>query len=306
MSNDENDPFQHFDSSDDEDEAQNGGIYGEEEKEDEDDDDDDENGYSDDSDEEMSNPNESNGFRTGFDQKEIAKQFAQDKKAITSNLSQGTKTDIEKGLAIKEQRSTFDKLIGLRLKLQKALISTNSIQTITEPIDALNVIQNAESAAFRLLQTIHSLRSPFIETESTMKRKHASISSSDSIPTIWSKLQTHEATNKKQRNSTLNLWANKTRNTQNLIQQSRLHSSSADTQSLSDVLTSQLNDMPHLISKTTVPRSCAPLQAKDSSLLSSTGLPIYDDADFYRILLQTLVSQRSSDVSIASFLILQP
>jgi protein AATF/BFR2 len=183
------------------------------------------------------------------------------------------------------------------------LISANSV--VTEPPSQPDAIQKAESAALRLLETLGSLRSSFGNADTAKKRKHAAISSSDAVPAIWSKIHVQETAVKKQRNSILNLWANKTRATQNVIHQSRLNTSS-DHQSLSDVLTSQLADMSRLVAKTEVPRSCAPLHAKDPSVAPRPALPIYDDADFYGILLQTLVSQRSSDISINSSLAMQP
>jgi protein AATF/BFR2 len=67
--------------------------------------------------------------------------------------------------------------------------------------------------------------------------------------------------------------------------------------------------MPRLIAKTRIPRSCAPLQASSASNTKpitngltngghdSEQLPIYDDADFYTTLLQSLISQRSSETT---------
>jgi protein AATF/BFR2 len=50
-----------------------------------------------------------------------------DAKAITSTLAAGAQEDVAKGQAVKTQRKTFDTLLNSRIRLQKALISTNSM-----------------------------------------------------------------------------------------------------------------------------------------------------------------------------------
>jgi protein AATF/BFR2 len=237
---------------------------------------------------------------------ELQRLVVEDQKAVTARLSQATKSDIAKGKAIKEQRDIFDKLLGIRIKLQKALISANTLPTVeksSENDDYVGMVA-AESAAFRLLETLSSLRQSFNPNKTSEKRKYDQISSSNSAPLILSKLQANEAIARKHRDASLNFWADKTRAASNSsqVQQRRLDNSSTATQTLSDVLSLQLADISRLVAKTEVPRSCAPVQAKLSQIKSqkpspseADSLPIYDDADFYGTLLQALISQRSSD-----------
>jgi protein AATF/BFR2 len=263
--------------------------------------------HNNDDDYDMDNENHLNSKGRNGIEAELQRLVVQDQKAVTARLSQAAKSDIAKGKAIKAQRDTFDKLLGVRIKLQKALISANTLPTVgkSSEVDDQSAVEGAESAALRLLETLSSLRESYNSNKSGEKRKHAQISSSHSVPLIWSKLQANETNSKKHRDTSLNFWANKTRTATNgtQSQQKRLdNSSTAASQTLSDVLSFQLSDMSRLVAKTEVPRSCAPVQAKLSQLKSqkpspsdSDALPIYDDADFYGTLLQALISQRSSD-----------
>ena len=64
-----------------------------------------------------------------------------------------------------------------------------------------------------------------------------------------------------------------------------------------DVLQEQLSNMDRLVKKTHAPRSCAPLQAGQRV---AEDPAIYDDADFYGILLKELLEQKSHDSVAAS------
>lgn len=242
------------------------------------------------------------------DTAEVKKMLAQSQKAVTSTLSQGAKEEVEKGNAIKEQRALFDKLLGVRIKLQKALISVNTLPTVeATPEDGPEAIEAAQAAAFRLLHSIDSLRKSFTKAHSTSKRKYDALKPFDSLPEIHSKLEDYEHQSKKQRNSTLDLWATKTRHQNTIVPQRRLTTTAQPESTLSQVLAEQLGGISRLVSKTETPRSCAPIQAKMAQLKSQpstpgiTDLPLYDDAPFYTTLLQQLISQRSiTDSSLTS------
>ncbi|KAL8932267.1 MAG: hypothetical protein Q9216_006905, partial [Gyalolechia sp. 2 TL-2023] len=67
------------------------------------------------------------------DRAALRKMMAESQKVITSSLSQVAKSDIAKGRAIKHQRTTFDSLLNTRIRLQKALVATNSPHTPSPP-----------------------------------------------------------------------------------------------------------------------------------------------------------------------------
>ncbi|KIV99327.1 uncharacterized protein PV09_08987 [Verruconis gallopava] len=262
----------------------------------------------------------------GIDREELRKLMIDDQKHVAATLSQSAKADAEKGKAVKAQRSTFDTLLNARIKLQKALIATNSLlashpsKDITE--SEQDVIHAAEVAALKLWNNLNDLRTSLQSIKTGQKRSHRQFTTQDSIDELWEEMKTYETAQKKPRITGLDFWASKTRAMTSLPQsRGRLQQSIKENQ-LSDVLAAQLADIARLVSKTQVARSCAPIQAAsvkkpqastgdarddDASEKEPEKLPIYDDADFYTILLANLISQRSSDATInLSNLSIQP
>lgn len=239
---------------------------------------------------------------------DLRKLVIQDQKAVASTLSQAAKTDVEKGNAIRKQRSGFDSLLNVRIKLQQGLVATNSILALPseQPMDEAKVaLEAAENAARKLWHTIDDLKSSLFEARTGKKRKHAEVVEPQSLSNVWEQMERYEADMKRQRTANLDTWASKTRASMNAAQGRRLNDTATQT-TLTEVLSSQLSDMSRLVAKTTVPRSCAPLQAASTKKrpsdedLTADSLPIYDDADFYGPLLQQLVAQRSSDAAALS------
>ncbi|KAF2670060.1 TRAUB-domain-containing protein [Microthyrium microscopicum] len=243
---------------------------------------------------------------TTMDMSELRRLVTEDQKTVAATLTNAAKTDVSKGEAIKTQRSTFDSLLNVRIKLQRALISTNSlVEAPEENVDeAQDALKGAEMAAMRLWNTLDSLKMSLLEERTGKKRKHVELDES-SLTSTWTGMQAYEKEIKRQRNSNMDMWASKTRAAATVSQSRRLNDS-APQQSLSDVLASQMSEMSRLVAKTTIPRSCAPIQAAASKSKSKAGVddensvPIYDDADFYGPLLQALVAQRSSDAAALS------
>ncbi|KAL8800088.1 MAG: hypothetical protein Q9182_005429 [Xanthomendoza sp. 2 TL-2023] len=245
------------------------------------------------------------------DRAALRKIMADSQKLITSNLSEAVRSDVAKGRAIKHQRTAFDSLLNTRIRLQKALVATNSLRfsdaassNFTEP-----AVEAAEKAALRLWSTIDSLRQslqPQISHRPVPPTPIEANSTTTPISSLWTHMQASERYMRPNRLSTLNKWASKTAPTSSLPRTDKFSSTPAQ-QPLSTVLEQQLSsttNMEKLIAKTQIPRSCAPLQAAAaaaSSKQSHTPSPdseaelIYDDADFYSLLLRDLLEQRSSD-----------
>jgi protein AATF/BFR2 len=246
-----------------------------------------------------------------IDRSQLRKLMADDQKSVAATISEGAKADAEKGRAVKKQRTTFDTLLNSRIKLQKALISVNSLADIDTTVEDLNesaeVIVSAENAAIKLWNNLNALRTGLQSAKTGEKRKHTDITSDTPLSTIWKGVKSMEAEQLPLRNSSLNFWSAKCRATTALPQaRGRLNQSSTP-QNLSDVLAAQLSDMPRLVARTRIPRSCAPVQAASAATKKpvpttngdhdASALPIYDDADFYSTLLQSLISQRSSETT---------
>ncbi|EOA85533.1 rRNA-processing protein bfr2 [Exserohilum turcicum] len=215
-------------------------------------------------------------------------------KSFTSTIAAGTQSDVAKGEAVKTQRKTFDTLLNSRIRLQKALISTNSMaaepykneQAQEAPVEA------AEAAALTLLNNLTNLRLSLEESRTGQKRKRTTFDSTTPSSEIWSTIQDTEQSTLPHRKAVLERWSNKTKATTVTNNQARLNASAQQT--LTEVLDSQLTSS-HLVTRTQTPRSCAPLQSSNKGAQPDPS--IYDDADFYGLMLKELLEQRSADLN---------
>ncbi|KAM3497953.1 hypothetical protein MY10362_008713 [Beauveria mimosiformis] len=203
--------------------------------------------------------------------------------------------DIEKGAAIQKQRKFYDGLLNLRIRLQKALVAANTFSTLEEEQEegerTAESYDTAEATALSLLNTISSLRencgAPVV---SGTKRKRDYEASSTSAE-IWEQLQEEDRCALKFREKCLEKWSRKVQSV-NMTAPKTLGSRN---KTLVDSLHEQLNDPEKRLAKRTrVPRSCAPAQHAKKMAEDKT---IFDDADFYQLLLKELVEQRTVDSS---------
>jgi protein AATF/BFR2 len=251
----------------------------------------------------------SDGDESGDDTKAGAsavRDMMKDSQAFASTLAAGAQSDIAKGEAVKTQRKTFDTLLNTRIRLQKALISTNSM--VAEPHKTSPApdasVEAAEAAALTLLNNLTNLRLSLEEARTGNKRKRAQFDSSTPTSEIWADIQKTETASLSHRKAVLERWSNKTKATTVTNNKARLNASAQQT--LTEVLDSQLTSS-HLITRTQTPRSCAPLQSSVKAVQPDPS--IYDDADFYGLLLKELLEQRSSDLNMngtAEFVVQAP
>ncbi|KAH8711908.1 traub transciption factor family protein [Phaeosphaeriaceae sp. PMI808] len=232
----------------------------------------------------------------------------QDTKSFTSTLAAGAQSDVAKGQAVKTQRKTFDSLLNTRIRLQKALISVNSMaaETYKEATAPPSSIEAAEAAALTLLNNLTDLRSSLQEARTGHKRKRATFDSSTPSHDIWASISSAEKSVHPHRKAVLERWSTKTRATTVTNNQNRLNASA--TQTITEVLDSQLTSS-HLVARTQIPRSCAPIQASVSNKGAQPDPTIYDDADFYGLMLKELLEQRSADSAnggVAEFVVQAP
>ncbi|KAK5999528.1 hypothetical protein QM012_005381 [Aureobasidium pullulans] len=239
------------------------------------------------------------------DKSELRKMMAEEQKTVAASLSQAAKQDAEKGRAVKTQRATFDSLLNTRIKLQKALIGTNTLTGVisdsTPTEDTEDAFRAAETAAFTLWSTLNSLRETLESNRTGNKRKHAEYTLDTPTEDLWSHMRSQEASANGTRVSILEKWNQKARGASAITPKNKLNNSSAN-QSIVDVLQEQLHG-DRLTKRARTPRSCAPLQlasAAASASSDSATQAIYDDADFYGLLLQSLLEQRNADSIAAS------
>ena len=305
----------------------------EDEDGDEDDEDDDEdNDLSSNSDSDTDPSDISDAESSTTDQQTLRKMMGESQKSVLASISQATKADAAKGRAVKQQRQTFDALLNTRIRLQKALVAANSLSVATpsakpsspspslvsEPDDAPS-FQAAEEAAFNLWQSLHNLRTSLISSSSpsTLKRKR-SFTSTTPLSNLWTETQALTTASFLTHRAILDKWARKTRTTTTLPSTSRRLNHTSTDQPLTSIIDSHLSTatLPRLLLKTTVPRSCAPIQAASphpsttSTTTTNTTDPttvpllnpsqVYDDSDLYQSLLTTLVAQRTANLSLAN------
>lgn len=231
------------------------------------------------------------------DRAELRKVMAEEQKSVAASLSQAAKADAEKGRAVKSQRVTFDSLLNTRIKLQKALVGTNTLTALSEesdqdyPADAFHA---AETAAFNLWSSLNDLRETLESNRTGKKRKHSAFTEDTSTSDLWSHMCTREASSLPHRNSVLEKWSAKARGAAAIQPRNRINTGAEQT--IVDVLQEQLSG-DRLVKRARTPRSCAPVQLARKISDSDS---VYDDADFYGLLLQSLLEQRSADSVAAS------
>ncbi|KAG6187899.1 rRNA-processing protein bfr2 [Claviceps purpurea] len=200
--------------------------------------------------------------------------------------------DVDKGIAIQKQRKIYDGLLNLRIRLQKALVAANSFPTVdpgsdgdSEPYEA------AEEAAMKLLNTISSLRENFATQTAVGTKRKRDLEISMSNADIWKQLQEEDAAATPFREDTMEKWSKKVQS----VNMAQLHRLGNQNTNLMSALQEQLlapNN--RLVKRSKVPRSCAPAQLAQKVTEDDY---VYDDADFYQVLLKELVDQRTVEGS---------
>ncbi|KAI5204522.1 TRAUB-domain-containing protein [Aureobasidium subglaciale] len=239
------------------------------------------------------------------DKTELRKMMAEEQKTVAASLSQAAKQDAEKGRAVKAQRTTFDSLLNTRIKLQKALIGTNTLTGViaTSPPtkDTQDAFLAAETAAFTLWSTLNSLRETLESNRTGRKRKHDAYTLDTPTSDLYAYMKSQELSVQPTRATILEKWNQKARGASAITTKNKLNNTSSN-QSLVDILQEQLHG-DRLTKRARTPRSCAPLQLSQPAAAAAAAeaeSTIYDDADFYSLLLQSLLSQRSADSIAAS------
>ncbi|KAH8903470.1 TRAUB-domain-containing protein [Coniochaeta sp. PMI_546] len=281
----------------DSDEEMENGVDGSEDDEDVEDDDEDQ----DEEDEEEADDDDEDDSEGSADgdadaqREELRKIMTEGQKSIVATISEAAKADAEKGQAVRQQRRAFDALLNIRIRLQKALVAANSIETVEEPAsEHKKPYEAAEEAAIKLLNSIDGFRRSMLPETAKAKigdKRKREFESDTTSQAIWDSMEETEALALAHRRKVLDKWSSKVRTTTAMTTSRKL--GPATTQSLVSILDDQLlGSSDRLIKRTRTPRSCAPIQATKKVAEDPN---IYDDADFYQLLLKELVDQRTLD-----------
>ncbi|KAL2689860.1 rRNA-processing protein bfr2 [[Neocosmospora] mangrovei] len=246
-----------------------------------------------DSDDESEEDDEDDEDEDASDDEEESDDDDKEKKAKPVMAAFSNRADVNKGLAIREQRKIYDGLLNLRIRLQKALIAANTFAAIEDsPEPESEPYEAAEEAAIKLLNTISSLKDNFGSSRAGDKRKRE-LDASMTTQEIWEQMQAEEERATKVREAGLDKWSRKVQS----IDTTRDGLKSRKDTLVTALQEQLLNPDNRLAKRSRVPRSCAPAQAAKGVTQDDD---IYDDADFYQVLLKELVDQRTVDGSSAS------
>ncbi|GAB7337846.1 hypothetical protein MBLNU457_4243t1 [Dothideomycetes sp. NU457] len=236
-----------------------------------------------------------------IDRAELKRLMAEEQKSVASTLTEAAKADAEKGRAVKRQRLTFDTLLNTRIKMQKALVGTNTLAGLAESstTDANDTpdsaFRAAETAAFNLWQSLTSLRDSMTSAQTGHKRKATTFDSDTPTSELWSYTRGQETASQSNRNQVLEKWSAKARGAATMAPRNRLNPSANVQPSITDVLNTTIStSSDRFLKRARTPRSCAPYQVAQKQSYSEA---VYDDADFYGVLLQSLLEQRNSDLA---------
>ncbi|KAH7157651.1 apoptosis-antagonizing transcription factor [Dactylonectria estremocensis] len=246
---------------------------------------------SDESEDEDDDNNEEDGDDGDDDESESDEEGSKKKKDRTAKpvlAALSNRADVDKGLAIQQQRKLYDGLLNLRIRLQKALIAANTFATIEDsPEPESEPYEAAEEAAIKLLNTISSLKDNFRSSSQPGDKRKRELEVSMATQDIWNQMQEEEKRSTKFREDRLEKWSRKVQ-TANATAPGGLGSRN---KTLISTLQEQLTNPDNRLAKRSrVPRSCAPAQAAKGV---AEDEDIYDDADFYQLLLKELVDQRT-------------
>lgn len=255
----------------------------------------------DEEDEEQQMPNRD----AAVDRSDIAALVSAGSKSVSASLSEGQQKDIAKGNAIRHQRKAFDALLNVRIRLQKSLVAINTLpiavqgsenQQASGDDEGEEPYEAAEAAALKLWNAIDSFRSnlPGVAASSSKKRKRSEATAETSSKKIWKSIEAAEQRAAPRRRAVLQNWSQKANNIRTVDRSSSRKFSSAVEKTLVARLDEEMEAPERLVKRTRTPRSCAPAQVVRKV---NEDTRIYDDADFYQLLLKELVDQRTADTS---------
>lgn len=265
----------------------------------------------------------------------IKQLLANERKHIVNRLSESATNDALKGYTILQQQNEFDSLIDLRLKIQKALNISNLLPVNEDTFENIDVstkktgkhLKEATEKCFDLLDTIFALRSQLYTKDKVVSETFTATPSKRTLEKYLESTAKYDEVLNKYRGSVLTKWLAKIQNSSgsNALNAGKFK---ALNQSAEQQVASNLYDMDRLLKRTKLNRrQIKPLgfeynqlilqekEEAEATLNEKNGdVPdeiskhsrsfnlqemdlIFDDEDFYRVLLNDLVDKKiqSSD-----------
>lgn len=255
--------------------------------------------------------------------------LTQERKHIINRLSQSTSNDSIKGFAILQQQKMFDSIIDSRLKIQKALTNSNQLPINFQALKSEklstkktnSLIESSTEKCYDLLDSIFQLRNKLNEKDGTSTTPNPK---KRSLSTYLETTSKHDSILNKYRSSVLIKWSAKIQNSSGstAINNGKFK---AINQNAEQQVSNNLSDMDRLVKKTKLNRrNITPLaidyytknftkddekDLKQDEDDYNPDIPrqinnnenknqlielnsIFDDEDFYRVLLNDLVDKK--------------
>jgi protein AATF/BFR2 len=207
--------------------------------------------------------------------------------------------DIKQGRAVKQQRSTYDRLLDARIKLQKGLTASNDLprDTITD-VSAKEAFQKAEAAALSLWSTIDSLRcavfSATANSDSQKRKRALNPTSAISSTELWTHSQSLESLSLPHLREVLNHWSARTRAS---APSQHPRSNASAEPPLTSIIDEYLSKETSKLITTSTAEPTNPPDTTDPSPISNLT---FSDSAFYQSLLRDLIASRTDNPLITS------
>ncbi|KAG7811140.1 hypothetical protein KL921_002768 [Ogataea angusta] len=244
------------------------------------------------------NDSDASSVADSYKRERISQLLAEEKKQIISRLSATAKSDAIKGYAILSQHRIFDLILDSRIKLQKAIVSANQLPLNTEIYDSLSKkekkeVEKVQEKVFELLEkTINVRRNLYAKDKieppaaSTKKR---------SLASLYEETSEFDSVLEPFKKNVLVKWSAKVQaaSGSSALQSGKFQTINQDAYSQ---VQSNLQDMERLVKRTKLNRrGVTPLgMEKDQEPI------LFDDDDFYRVLLNDMVDKKISDKAASS------
>ncbi|KAK9468238.1 apoptosis-antagonizing transcription factor [Lipomyces arxii] len=202
------------------------------------------------------------------------------------------------GLAVKRQTTIYERILDARIQIQKALAALNKLSTLqTEEVktpEVQGLVHEAEDKVDILLDRIYLLRSKLMEASEIAvpeglprKRKRSAESQYELCSSLETACLPYRAV-------VLERWSRKVDSANGIGALGNNKKFSVINQSVSAQIDDQLRDMDRLVARTYINRGNALVggtvdRVDDGSMAKSSG--IFDDTDFYQVLLKDLVDK---------------
>lgn len=229
-----------------------------------------------------------------------------EKSTMASQLSSAAQTDAQKGESIQNQMIIYEAILDARIKLQKGLAAANSMPLSKEKAEPFTgdktekKVKSLKSSLYEMLDTLTTIRVDMMTNEG-IDADGIKISKKRTLEAAMDNANQLENVLTPYRDAVLTKWSRKIQAASgaSALNQSKF---SIQNQNAKLQVSTHLADMDRLVKRTRVNRSnyvvLGEEEKTDSKTLDSSLQErdeIFDDTDFYRLLLKDLVDRRMAD-----------